>query len=123
MKKKILTLFAVAALSTGVITDCAQDENVQGNVIHTEDMQEESQTTQDEENAETTELTATMDEIKDFMFIVTDENGVSYAFSFEEKPDGLSDVAVGDKVTVTYTGTVSEIDGFDGEIISIEKQL
>lgn len=123
MKKKILTLFVVAALSAGVITGCAQNENVQGNAVHTEDMQEENQTAQDEGDAETMELTATMDEIKDFMFIVTDENGVSYVFSFEEKPDGLSDVAVGDKVTVTYTGTVSEIDGFDGEIISIEKQL
>ena len=27
----------------------------------------------------------------------------------------------GDVVTVTYTGTISEVDPFDGEIISIEK--
>ena len=34
---------------------------------------------------------------------------------------GLDDVAVGDTVTVTYTGTLSVVDGLDGTIVSVEK--
>ena len=66
-------------------------------------------------------VTGTMDEIKDFMFVVTDEAGASYGFDFEERPEGLDDVAVGDMVTVTYTGEVSAVDPFEGDILSIEE--
>ena len=38
-----------------------------------------------------------------------------------EKDMFFIDVENGDIVTVTYTGTVTEVDPFDGEIISIEK--
>ena len=34
---------------------------------------------------------------------------------------GLDQVKSGDRVTVTYTGILSEIESFTGEIISIEK--
>lgn len=67
-------------------------------------------------------VTGTIDEIKDFMFIVTDDSGNSYEFSFETKPDGLDNVQAGDKVKVTYTGELSEVDAFTGKIISVEKQ-
>ena len=67
-------------------------------------------------------VTGTIDEIKDFMFIVTDDSGNSYEFSFETKPDGLDNVQAGDKVEVTYTGELSEVDAFTGKIISVEKQ-
>ena len=59
--------------------------------------------------------------IKDFMFIVTDDKKVSYSFSFENKPKGLERVAVGDKIIVKYTGTVSEVDPFKGEILLVER--
>ena len=39
----------------------------------------------------------------------------------EEKPEGLENVSNGDTVTVKYTGTVSEVDPFEGEVISVEK--
>lgn len=67
-------------------------------------------------------VTGTIDEIKDFMFIVTDDSGNSYEFSFETKPDGLDNVQAGDQVKVTYTGELSEVDAFTGKIISVEKQ-
>ena len=38
-----------------------------------------------------------------------------------KKPEGLSEVKDGDKVTVTYTGTVNEVDAFDGTILSVAK--
>ena len=67
-------------------------------------------------------MTGTISDIKDFMFTVT-ADGTDYAFSFEQdqKPDGLSDVKDGDKVTVTYTGTVSEVDAFSGTVLSVKK--
>ncbi len=65
-------------------------------------------------------LTGTLDEVKDFMIVVTDQDGASYALNFEKKPEGLSDVSVGDSVTVTYTGELSEIDAFTGTILRVE---
>ena len=37
------------------------------------------------------------------MFIITDESGAAYEFSFETAPEGLENVAGGDTVKVTYT--------------------
>ena len=68
-------------------------------------------------------LTGKLDEKKDFMFVVTDDQGASYQFSIDSsaKPEGYDDVAVGDFVTVTYTGALSEVDPFEGTIASVEK--
>ena len=56
------------------------------------------------------------------MFVITDESGAAYAFSFETAPEGLENVADGDTVKVTYTGEISEVDPFEGTVISVEKQ-
>lgn len=56
------------------------------------------------------------------MFIITDESGAAYEFSFETAPEGLENVAGGDTVKVTYTGEISEVDPFNGTVISVEKQ-
>ena len=77
----------------------------------------------DADAAQTSTLTGALDEVKDFMFTVTDDAGEAYVFSLEsgDKPQGLDDVAAGDTVTVTYTGTLSVVDGLDGTIVSVEK--
>ena len=108
MKKKLITILMGLMLSAGLIGGCGQTNNSSESVIQ-------------EEAAEGKELTGTIDEIKDFMFVVTDKNGTSYGFTFEEKPEGLENVSNGDTVTVKYTGTVSEVDPFEGEVISVEK--
>ena len=56
------------------------------------------------------------------MFTITSD-GNDYAFTFDndKKPEGLAEVKDGDKVTVTYTGTVNEVDAFDGTILSVTK--
>ena len=79
--------------------------------------------TGDADAAQTSTLTGTLDEVKDFMFTVTDDAGEAYVFSLGsgDKPQGLEDVAAGDTVTVTYTGTLSVVDGLDGTIVSVEK--
>ena len=108
MKKKLITILMGLMLSAGLIGGCGQTNN-------------SSESVKQEEAAEGKELTGTIDEIKDFMFVVTDKNGTSYGFTFEEKPEGLENVSNGDTVTVKYTGTVSEVGPFEGEVISVEK--
>lgn len=66
-------------------------------------------------------LTGTLDEVKDFMFVVTDDQGESYALAFDgSAPEGLNDQKIGDRVTVTYTGELSVVDSFTGQILSVE---
>lgn len=108
MKKKLITVLMGLMLSAGLIGGCGQTNN-------------SSESVKQEETAEGKELTGTIDEIKDFMFVVTDKDGTSYGFTFEEKPEGLENVSNGDTVIVKYTGTVSEVDPFEGEVISVEK--
>ena len=95
---------------------CGQTEVKQDNAITNS-----SEEGKEEGTAEEKELTGTIDEIKDFMFVVTDENDTPYSFTFEEKPEGLENVSNGDTVTVKYTGTISEVDPFEGEVLSVEK--
>lgn len=73
------------------------------------------------QNENSGHLTGTIGEIKDFMFVVTDQDGNAYSFQFETKPEGLDDVADGDEVTVDYEGTLSQVDPFVGKIISVTK--
>lgn len=67
------------------------------------------------------EMVGTISDIKDFMFVITDNSDTPYSFTFDEKPTGLENVSNGDTVTVKYTGTLSEVDPFNGEVISVEK--
>lgn len=100
------------AITASLIAGCGTKGSGNGNSA--------SQTTGKEDAEDASELTGTLDEVKDFMFVVTDASGSSYAFTFEdEKPEGLDQVKVGDKVTVTYTGTISEVDPFMGEVLSV----
>ena len=100
----------------GLFGGCGQTEVKQDNAITNS-----SEEGKEEGTAEEKELTGTIDEIKDFMFVVTDENDTPYSFTFEEKPEGLENVSNGDTVTVKYTGTISEVDPFEGEVLSVEK--
>ncbi len=128
MGKRILIMLAVLTVSAGVMSGCSKetqqstDNGIQsgGTVQEDNGAAESGETGNTEENA--SEVAGTLDEIKDFMFVVSDDAGASYAFSFEEKPEGLEQVAVGDKVIVKYTGTISEVDPFTGKVLSIEKQ-
>ena len=139
-KKTIYVLATVMCMS--IFTACGSTNRADsGKEVQAEDNMQKEQQTGAEGNAETelqTEavpentaeavtgeektLNGTVDEIKDFMFIVTDDSGASYELSFDAKPQGLENVSVGDKVKVTYTGELSEVDAFSGTIVSVEKQ-
>lgn len=109
MKKKLFVLLTSILLLT-LVTACGSKHAASG-------------TQNGEPQAKETTLTGTLDEKKDFTFVVTDDDGNFYQFSIDAsaKPDGYTDLAVGDSVTVTYTGTVSEVDPFDGKVLSVEK--
>jgi hypothetical protein len=91
-------------------------------IVHAEDAKDAVLPSEGTADAKQSTLTGTISDIKDFMFTIT-ADGTDYEFSFEQdqKPDGLSDVKDGDKVTVTYTGTVSEVDAFSGTVLSVKK--
>ena len=101
MKKKLLILLAAVSILT-LAAACGASGT----------QQQESST-----------LTGKLEEKKDFMFVVTDDDDVSYQFSIDSSaaPEGYDDVTEGDSVTVTYTGTLSEVDPFEGTVISVEK--
>ena len=86
-----------------------------------ETSQSETQNESSALDADTSRLKGTISEIKDFMFVVTDKDGNAYSFSFETKPEGLEDLTDGDKVILDYKGTLSQVDPFAGEIVSIRK--
>ena len=112
--KKTFLLLACTALLAASLTACGSKP--------AENTPAGSSSSSDSASAES-RLSGTLDEKKDFMFVVTDEKGAAYEFTFDAsaKPEGLDDVAEGDSVTVTYKGTVSEADPFDGTVISVEK--
>lgn len=115
--KKTFLLLACTALLAASLTACGSKP-----AEKTDTDTGSSSSSSDSASAES-KLSGTLDEKKDFMFVVTDEHGAAYEFTFDAsaKPEGLDDVAEGDSVTVTYKGTVSEADPFDGTVISVEK--
>ena len=112
--KKLGALLLSASLMMAALTACGSKP--------AENTDTGAASSSDSASAEST-LSGTLDEKKDFMFVVTDEKGAAYEFTFDAsaKPEGLDDVSEGDSVTVTYKGTVSEADPFDGTVISVEK--
>ena len=124
MNKKMLVLLVVLTVCVSVLVGCSkatgqEDSEPSGSIVQNEVMEDEPKPSDSDKDAvdeDASELIGKVDEVKDFMLIVTDDDNVSYSFAFEEKPEGLDHVAVGDRVLVTYTGTLSVIDPFMGEI-------
>lgn len=123
MKKKLITIVIGAMLCASLFAGCGQSDTKQDKAAAGTESAKQADTKDegDKDSQEEKELTGTIDDIKDFMFVVTDDKDTPYSFTFDEKPDGLESVASGDKVTVKYTGTISEVDPFEGKIISVEK--
>lgn len=109
------TTATTAAQTTAAETTAAKET---AEVKETADAKETTEKA-DEEKEST--MTGTVSDIKDFMFTITSD-GNDYAFTFDndKKPEGLAEVKDGDKVTVTYTGTVSAVDAFSGTVVSVK---
>ncbi len=120
MKKRNIAAVVMTALV--LVTGCGAKEPASTpapSKAETEAVKNE-ETVKNEEAAETSTITGTIEDIKDFMFTLVDGED-AYPLSFDEEPKGLSDVKEGDKVTVTYTGELSAVDAFTGTVISVEK--
>ena len=118
--KKTLMVFACTALLAASLSACGSKpaENTDTGTASSAAASSSSIEQQQEHT-----LTGSLDEKKNGMFVVTDAEGAAYEFTYDpsDTPKGLDDVAEGDSVTVTYTGTVSEVDSFDGTVVSVEK--
>ena len=118
--KKTLMVFACTALLAASLSACGSKpaENTDTGTASSA-AASSSSSEQQQENT----LTGSLDEKKNGMFVVTDAEGAAYEFTYDpsDTPKGLDDAAEGDSVTVTYTGTVSEVDSFDGTVVSVEK--
>lgn len=127
------TTATTAAQTTAAETTAAKEAaevKETANVKETADAKETADKKETADAKETTEkadeekestMTGTISDIKDFMFTITSD-GNDYAFTFDndKKPEGLAEVKDGDKVTVTYTGTVSAVDAFSGTVVSVK---
>ena len=123
MKKKVVMMMVTMAMAAAMMTSVFSATAVTAAMMTGCGAKGDtaSQTTQESQTADASTISGTLDEVKDFMFVVTDAQGASYAFTFDgEKPAGLDDAKIGDKVTVTYTGEISEVDPFEGEVLSVE---
>jgi hypothetical protein len=98
MKKKLILLMMIFVLACTVFSGCGSKG---GKEEHT--------------------VTGVFMDKKDFMFTVKDKTGTYLGFNFDETPENYDDLDDGDIVTVTYTGVITEVDPFEGEIIKIEK--
>ena len=128
MKRNLIAiLMMTAALASGcgakasdtTTTAATQAETTQAATTQAGARQTETTQAASQE-AKTEVITGKIEEIKDFMFTIENDQG-TYAMTFDTAPEGLADVKEGDQVTVTYTGELSEVDAFTGTIISVEK--
>lgn len=69
------------------------------------------------------QLEGTLDDLRDSMFVLAGDDGSYFAFPFSSKakPQGLDQVKKGDRVKVTYTGKLSQVAPFTGEVLTVEK--
>ncbi len=121
MKKR--NIAAVIMTTLVLATGCGAKEPAKTpapSKAETEAVKNEETVKREKEDAETSSITGTIEDIKDFMFTIVD-GADAYSLSFDEKPKGLSEVKEGDEVTVTYTGELSVVDAFTGTVISVEK--
>ena len=66
-------------------------------------------------------ISGEIDEIKNYMFVLETGSDRSYAFPIENGYLELRGIREDDWVTITYSGELSEVRAFDGELISVEK--
>ena len=115
------TTATTAAQTTAAETAAAKETAEVKETANTKETADAKETTEKADEEKESTMTGTISDIKDFMFTITSD-GNDYAFTFDndKKPEGLAEVKDGDKVTVTYTGTVSAVDAFSGTIVSVK---
>ena len=115
------TTATTAAQTTAAETAAAKETAEVKETANVKETADAKETTEKADEEKESTMTGTISDIKDFMFTITSD-GNDYAFTFDndKKPEGLAEVKDGDKVTVTYTGTVSAVDAFSGTVVSVK---
>ncbi len=115
------TTATTAAQTTAAETTAAKETAEVKETADKKETADAKETTEKADEEKESTMTGTISDIKDFMFTITSD-GKDYAFTFDndKKPEGLAEVKDGDKVTVTYTGTVSAVDAFSGTVVSVK---
>ena len=121
--KKISILSVSALLGMSLMACGGKGTSPQDNSVKSAEGKEnaKSEEAKQGEAKEGEELKGKISDIKDFMFVVTTDDGKIYALNFDKKPEGLEELKDGDEVIVHYKGELSEVDPFEGEILSVEK--
>ena len=106
-----------AAPESSVETTPQQEEvpNMEADTQISSDAQTQAGTT-----GGTKTVSGKLEDKKDMLFILTSDSGESYAIGFETAPQGYDQLKAGDAVVMEYTGELSEVDSFTGEIISLK---
>ena len=118
--KKIVYVLAAVIISAALGACERQDSQVTDSNSSVPAKTESTEVSSSESMEEHT-IVGTISEIRDFAFVVETEDGKANMFVFDEIPQGLDSVKENDKVKVVYTGELSEVDPFEGKVISVEK--
>lgn len=86
-----------------------------------ESKEENTEEIKTDDQSEKQTIEGTIAEKKDFMFVIEDSDKTPYAFAFSGELEGYDELKVDDYVSVEYTGEISEVDAFTGEVLSITK--
>lgn len=111
MKTRVISLF-LALMMAFALVSCGTKSEAPADAPAAEASQSDAQS-----------VSGTVDEVKDFMFVIEAEDGCFYAFDYDKAnaPEGFDNVAVGASITIHYEGgELSEVDNFNGTIVSIE---
>ena len=115
MKKNLLLTAALAGV-LALATACSSQSTTTATTAAQTTAAETTaakETAEVKETADAKETTEKADEEKESTMTGTISDN-------DKKPEGLAEVKDGDKVTVTYTGTVSAVDAFSGTIVSVK---
>ena len=129
MKKRnvFFTICATLMLATGCSGQGSVTPSIEpSQMVNSQKLEDTSDVPSSENDTMTKDesvITGEISDIKDFMFVITDKDGVEYALTFEsKKPEGLSAVKDGDMVSVVYTGKLEQAEAFTGTIVSVTKE-
>ncbi len=137
MKKQFAMLLVTMGIMGTIFTGCGKEDTTTQPPAAPEssvqtpqqeaapDMEADTQISSDAQaqagtTGETKTVSGKLEDKKDMLFILTSDSGESYAIGFETAPQGYDQLKVGDTVVMEYTGELSEVDAFTGEIISLK---
>lgn len=134
MKKQFIIFLVTMGILSTIFVGCGKEESstqqpaVPENSIEAEtDINTEIEADanagaeiQEEAEGENKTFSGKLEEKRDMLFIISNDNGEAYSIGFETAPEGYDELKEGDAVVMEYTGELSVVDAFTGEVISLK---